>query len=57
MGTCRKHLGTAVLRGLLYAIGGRADRSELNSGERYDPVKNEWTPVASMNSRRSGVNF
>lgn len=55
MSARRKHLGTAVYNGFLYAVGGRAESCELNSAEKYDPVKNEWIPVNSMMSRRSGV--
>jgi hypothetical protein len=40
----------------LYAIGGsNYDFSVcLNSVERYDISRNEWTTVASMNVRRGG---
>ena len=44
-----------MLGNCLYAAGGRDDSSELNTVERYDPSANQWFPVASMMSRRSGV--
>ena len=55
MKTKRKHLGTAVLDNLLYAIGGRDENTELNSVEKYDPTTNQWSSVVAMNFRRSGV--
>lgn len=57
MQTRRKHLGCAVYKGYIYAVGGRDDTSELNSAERYDSIKNIWTPIVSMKSKRSGVIF
>ncbi len=35
MNTKRKHLGVSTLDGMVYAIGGRDDSTELNSVERY----------------------
>ena len=57
MSTRRKHLGTAVYNGCLYAVGGRDESCELSSAEKYDPVTNEWNTVVAMNNRRSGVIF
>jgi kelch-like protein 20 len=54
--TRRKHLGCAVFKNYIYAVGGRDDCIELNSAERYDPQTNQWQPVVAMKSRRSGVN-
>ena len=31
----RKHLGVAVLDGMIYAVGGRDENTELSSVERY----------------------
>jgi kelch-like protein 8 len=45
----------AVVGQYLYAVGGFDDSSPLNSIERYDPVTNQWTYVASMNTCRGGV--
>ncbi|VDK42937.1 unnamed protein product [Gongylonema pulchrum] len=55
MSTRRKHLGTAVQDGCLYAVGGRDNSCELSSAEKYNPGTNDWTSVVAMNSRRSGV--
>ena len=55
MGTARKSYGTAVIDGLLYAIGGNGGASStdsLSSGERYDPAANAWSPIASMGTAR-----
>lgn len=35
MSTRRKHLGIAALDGMIYAVGGRDENTELNSVERY----------------------
>ncbi len=55
MGTRRKHLGVAVYNGMIYAVGGRDDATELSSAERYNPQNNAWQPIIAMTSRRSGV--
>lgn len=55
MNTRRKHLGTAVHDGCLYAVGGRDNVCELSSAEKYNPNTNEWVNVVAMNNRRSGV--
>jgi hypothetical protein len=53
MGTARRYHAAAVVEGLLYVIGGRDDGSFiLSSGERYDPVANAWSPIASMGTAR-----
>ncbi len=51
----RKHLGCAVYKNYIYAVGGRDDISELNSAERYNPSTNQGQPVVPMKSKRSGV--
>eukprot|EP01043_Picozoa_sp_COSAG02_P079551 COSAG02_NODE_18467_length_936_cov_1.437276_1_plen_111_part_00 len=38
----------------IYVMGGR-DRSTLDTAEKYDPVQDRWTPIASMGSRRSSL--
>lgn len=55
MAVARKHLGAAVLGGLMYAVGGRNQTTELSSVERYDTELDQWTSVASMTCCRSGV--
>ncbi len=48
----RNHLGSAVLNGVIYAIGGQtghdAQLKTLNTVEAYDPATNRWEPRASM---------
>ena len=41
--------------GYLYAVGGHDGIIYLKTVERYNPVTNEWTYVASMGARRGGV--
>jgi kelch-like protein 20 len=53
----RKHLGCAVYRDAIYAVGGRDDSAELNSAERYDPHTNRWELIVPMKFKRSGVRF
>nr|7ON8_A Chain A, SAKe6AR [synthetic construct] len=59
MNTRRSGVGVAVLNRLLYAVGGYDGspdgHTHLNSVECYDPETNEWSLVAPMNTRRSGV--
>ena len=43
------------ISGYLYAVGGHDGIVYLKTVERYDPVTNEWTFVASMGARRGGV--
>ncbi|MFC6665611.1 Kelch repeat-containing protein [Deinococcus radiopugnans] len=48
----RNHLGSAVLDGVIYAIGGQTGHDEklktLNTVEAYDPVSNRWEKRADM---------
>ncbi|HEX3357540.1 MAG TPA: kelch repeat-containing protein [Tepidisphaeraceae bacterium] len=48
----RNHLGGIVVNGMIYAIGGQhqiQDQSAMvNEVDRYDPVTNKWTKVASL---------
>ena len=46
---------TCILSGYLYAVGGHDGIIYLKTVERYNPVINEWTYVASMGARRGGV--
>ena len=48
-------VGVAVVGEFLYAIGGFDDSSPLDSVERFDPRKNQWTYVANMTTCRGGV--
>ncbi|CAH0714340.1 unnamed protein product, partial [Brenthis ino] len=61
----RAYHGTAVLGNCIYVIGGFDDKIYItggfngqecmNSVEVYDPDTNQWTNLAPMRSRRSGV--
>uniref|UniRef100_UPI003467EF7F SAKe6EEtal n=1 Tax=synthetic construct TaxID=32630 RepID=UPI003467EF7F len=59
MNTRRSGVGVAVLNGHIYAVGGYDGspdgHTHLNSVEAYDPERDEWSLVAPMNTRRSGV--
>ena len=52
MGTRREDLGLTALNNNLYAVGGYDGGNFLNTAERYDPDLNNWTPIASMDTRR-----
>ncbi|CAG5107808.1 Oidioi.mRNA.OKI2018_I69.chr1.g3497.t1.cds [Oikopleura dioica] len=39
----------------LFAVGGWCSGDAIQTVERYDPVREEWSMVASMNKRRCGV--
>lgn len=41
-----------LLGGYLFAVGGNNGTSSLDSCERYDPLLNKWTRIASMRNRR-----
>ena len=41
-----------AIDGLLYVIGGYDGSFTLSSGERYDPARNAWSPIASMGTAR-----
>lgn len=45
--------GVAVLKGRLYAVGGRDGASCLRTVECYDPYTNKWTLAAPL-ARRKG---
>nr|7ON7_A Chain A, SAKe6BE-L2 [synthetic construct]7ON7_B Chain B, SAKe6BE-L2 [synthetic construct] len=61
LSTRRSGVGVAVLNGLIYAVGGYdgspdySTGTHLNSVEAYDPERNEWSLVAPLSTRRSGV--
>jgi N-acetylneuraminic acid mutarotase len=56
MPTPRDHLGVAVYRGQIYALGGRlADQSALTRLDRYDPRTNRWVKVADAPVPISGM--
>lgn len=47
--------GVAVLKGKLYAVGGRDGASCLRTVECYDPHTNKWTMCAPLSRRRGSV--
>lgn len=53
MGTARSHMGVAVLKEYLYAIGGFNSTGYLESVERYSPTNNSWSSVTAMNAKRA----
>ncbi|PIO54288.1 kelch repeat protein [Teladorsagia circumcincta] len=60
MSTRRRRLGSAVLNGYLYAVGGEqagnyGDFIALSSVEKYNPATNEWTSVDAMKKKRYGL--
>jgi N-acetylneuraminic acid mutarotase len=66
MPTARHHLTSSVVDGKLYVIGGRLlgdgiprpineALSNLNDNEMYDPVKDTWTKLEQMPTKRSGL--
>jgi N-acetylneuraminic acid mutarotase len=66
MPTPRHHLTSSVVDGKLYVIGGRLlgdgiprpvneALSSFNDNEMYDPVKNTWTKLEPMPTKRSGL--
>ena len=46
-------LGVAVVGGLVYAVGGFNGSLRVRTVDVYDPVKDSWSSVASMEARRS----
>ncbi len=66
MPTARHHMTSSVVDGKLYVIGGRLlgngiprpineGLSNFNDNEMYDPVKDTWTQLEQMPSKRSGM--
>jgi len=53
MHEARSGLGTAVLDGKIYAIGGASDHGFCSTTEEYDIATNTWTVKASMATQRS----
>jgi N-acetylneuraminic acid mutarotase len=66
MPTARHHLTSSVVEGKLYIIGGRLlgngiprpiteGLPNFNDNEMYDPVKDTWTQLEQMPTKRSGM--
>ena len=53
METRRCRCGVAVVRGKVYAVGGFNGSLRVRTVDEYDPVRDKWTSVASMDARRS----
>jgi len=53
MPTARTSLGTAVVNGKIFAIGGGNHDGSLNTSEMYDPAKDTWATKASMPTPRA----
>lgn len=49
----RCRAGVAVSKGVIYAVGGFNGALRVRSVDSYEPKKDEWRPVASMEARRS----
>lgn len=46
----RKYAGSAILDGMLYAVGGvNREYADLVTVESYNPSVGQWTSVASLN--------
>jgi N-acetylneuraminic acid mutarotase len=54
MPTSRGGLGTAVVSGKIYAIGGLNSTGDLAINELYDPLTDKWTNKTSMPTARTG---
>jgi len=50
---CVHPAGVAVLGGLVYIVGGFNGSLRVRTVDVYDPVKDVWSSIASMEARRS----
>lgn len=53
MNVRRCYVSVAVLRGLVYAMGGYDGHHRQNTAERYDHRTNQWSLIAPMMMQRS----
>jgi N-acetylneuraminic acid mutarotase len=51
----RSFAAVAVLKGLVYVMGGESHPACHTSAEVYDPIEDKWSPVTDMNTPRSGA--
>ncbi len=49
----RCRCGVAVVRGLIYAVGGFNGSLRVRTVDAYDPVRDAWTTAPNMEKRRS----
>lgn len=49
----RVHVGVVYMGGMVYAVGGFNGSLRVRTVDAYDPVKEEWCCVSSMQDRRS----
>lgn len=49
----RCYVSVVALDGKIYAMGGYNGRMRMSSVERYDPDRNQWELIASMQQQRS----
>jgi kelch-like protein 17 (actinfilin) len=61
MPSVRASAAAVAINGMMFVSGGRRvqlyeedGNSRLDTAERYDPISDTWTSIASMTSRRSG---
>ena len=43
----------AAVGSVLYAVGGYDGSTDLATGESYNPLHNQWTPIPPMGTKRS----
>ncbi|MEO0093079.1 MAG: hypothetical protein ABIK67_02325, partial [candidate division WOR-3 bacterium] len=55
MNSARHGIGSGVINGKLYAIGGSISGWVLNDNEVYDPIGNYWQSAPSMLVPRTGL--
>lgn len=46
-------IGVAVISGLVYAVGGFNGSLRVRTVDVYEPLKDSWSSIASMEARRS----
>jgi kelch-like protein 2/3 len=45
--------GVTVINGMVYAVGGFNGSLRVRTVDMYDPIRDVWSPMASMEARRS----
>ena len=53
MTTARRGMGSGVVGGKIYVIGGATNAAVLTTNEEYDPTTNSWAAKAAMTTARS----